>query len=150
MAARLPAVGQDSGNWGTILNTYLQTEHNSDGTHGLSTSLVTDVVNSQTDAGAAYTIPAVTTAGVHYLTLTTSCTLTFPTPPAVGTCQSFTLILKQGGSGSYTIVWPVGIVKWDSGVAPTLSTRVGAIDILGFFCADGTNWFGFVSGQDMK
>ncbi|NBD74224.1 hypothetical protein GVX82_04275 [Patescibacteria group bacterium] len=30
---RLPRVGGDSGNWGTILNQYLLTEHNNDGTH---------------------------------------------------------------------------------------------------------------------
>jgi hypothetical protein len=32
MAARLPTVGGDDGNWGTILNQYLQVAHNSDGT----------------------------------------------------------------------------------------------------------------------
>src|SRR2546421_2265575 len=32
MTARLPTVGGDSGNWGTVLNQFLQTEHNSDGT----------------------------------------------------------------------------------------------------------------------
>lgn len=143
----LPTVGGDNGNWGTILNAYLQTEHSATGTHGLSAGLVTDVVNTVADSGATQTVPAVTTAGISYITLTASCTLTFPTATAG---QSFTLILKQGGSGSYAITWPVSIVKWDGGVAPTLTTTVGAIDILGFFCADGTNWFGFVSGQDMK
>src|SRR5690606_19820512 len=124
--ARLPTVGGDSGNWGTVLNEFLQEEHNSDGSHGLSPGLVTDVVNTQADAGAAYTIPAPTTAGINYLTLTANCTLTFPIAVAG---QSFTLVLKQGGSGSYTITWPSSIVKWDGGVAPTLTTTVGAIDI---------------------
>ncbi len=32
MAARLPTVGGDDGNWGTLLNTFLQVEHASDGT----------------------------------------------------------------------------------------------------------------------
>lgn len=30
--ARLPTVGGDDGNWGTVLNSFLQTSHNSDGT----------------------------------------------------------------------------------------------------------------------
>ncbi len=30
--ARLPTVGGDEGNWGTVLNTYLEVSHNSDGT----------------------------------------------------------------------------------------------------------------------
>ena len=144
--ARLPTVGGDSGNWGEILNTFLEVEHNSDGTHGLATGLVTDVVNTQTSVGATYTLPAPTEAGIHYLTLTANCTLTFPT--AVGG-QSLTLIIKQGGSGSYTVTWP-SEVKWGNASAPTLTTTVGGIDVIGFFSPDGTDWFGFLSGQDMS
>lgn len=144
--ARLPTVNGDDGNWGTVLNDFLDEEHNADGTHGLATGLITDVVNTQTDAGAAYTIPAPTSAGIHYLTLTANCDLTFPTAVAG---QSFTLVIKQGGSGSYTLTWP-GTVKFDSGIDPTLSTTVGAIDVLSFFSPDGTNWFGFVSGLNMS
>ena len=144
--SRLPTPGSDDGSWGTVLNDYLGKEHNTDGTHKLASGLVTDVVNTQTDAGSAYTLPAPTSAGIHYLTLTQNCTLTFPTAVAG---QSFTLILKQGSAGSYTITWP-GTVKWASGTAPTLSTTAGKIDVLGFFSPDGTNWFGFVSGQDMR
>lgn len=144
--ARLPTVGGDSGNWGTVLNEFLQAEHDSDGTHGLAAGLVTDVVNTVADAGAADTIPAPTAAGINDLTLTENCALTFPTAVAG---QSFTLIIRQGGSGSYTITWP-GTVLWAGGTAPTLTTSVSAIDVLGFFSPDGTNWFGFVSGQDMQ
>lgn len=32
MSARLPTVGGDDGNWGTVLNNFLQTSHNSNGT----------------------------------------------------------------------------------------------------------------------
>lgn len=144
--ANLPTPGGDDGNWGTILNDYLLEEHNADGTHGLADGLVTDVVNTQNSVGATYTLPAPTSAGIHYLTLTASCTLTLPTPVAG---QSFTLVIKQGGSGSYTITWPAE-AKFDNGNDPTLSTAVGAIDVLGFFSPDGTNWFGFVSGQNMS
>ncbi len=144
--ARLPTVNGDDGNWGTVLNEFLEVEHNSDGTHGLSTGLVTDVVNTQSDAGASYTLPAPTSAGIHYLTLTQNCTLTFPTAVAG---QSLTVVVKQGGSGSYTITWP-SEVKWDNGNDPTLSTAIGAIDVIGFFSPDGTNWFGFLSGQNMS
>jgi hypothetical protein len=147
MANRLPTVGGDSGSWGTVLNAYLEAEHSATGTHGLASGLVTDVVNTVGTSGATQTIPAPTAAGISDITLTASCTLTFPTAIAG---QSFTLILRQGGSGSYTITWPVTVVKWAGGTAPTLTTTVEAVDILGFFTSDGTNWFGFVSGQDMK
>jgi hypothetical protein len=147
-ATPLPTVGSDSGVWGTKLNAFLTTEHDpATGMHGLQTGLVTDVVNTVTVSGAAQTIPAPTAAGISLITLTASCTLTFPTAVAG---QSFTLVLKQGGSGSYTITWPASIVKWNAGTAPTLTTTVGAIDVLGFVCVDGTNWYGFVSGQNMS
>lgn len=144
--ARLPTPGGDNGNWGAILNEFLEEEHNSDGTHGLSQGLVTDVVNTQTDIGTSYTVPAPTSAGIHHLTLTANCDITLP-PPIAG--QSFTLVLKQGDGGNYTINWP-NEAKWDNGNAPTLSTAVDAIDVIGFFSPDGTNWFGFVSGQNMS
>lgn len=144
--ANLPTVGGDSGNWGTILNAYLEEEHNADGTHGLASGLVTDVVNTIADAGATETIPAPTAAGISYLTLTANCTLTFPTAVAG---QSFTLVLKQGGSGSYAITWPDNVL-WDNNVAPVLTTTVGGIDVLSFLCVDGTNWYGFISGQNMS
>jgi hypothetical protein len=143
----LPTVGGDTGNWGTVLNNYLKTEHSDTGTHGLSSGLVTDVVHTVSASGATQTIPAPTMAGVSDITLTASCTLTFPTAVAG---QTFIIVFRQGGSGSYTITFPLNIVKWESGVVPTLTTTVGAVDILSFTCVDGTNWFGFVSGQDMK
>jgi hypothetical protein len=152
MANPLPTVGGNSGTWGTVLNAFLTTEHDpATGVHGLASGLVTDVVSTQIDVGGVthpspYTIPAPTSAGIHDLTLSASCTFTFPTPTPG---QSFTLLIRQG-SGGQLITWPANtIVKWDGGVAPTLSTAAAAIDILGFFCV-GTIWFGFVSGQDMK
>ncbi len=139
----LPTVGGNSGTWGQVLNDYLTTEHTSTGTHGLSTGLVTDVVNTQT-LTENYTLPTPTTAGIHNLTLSASISLTFPTAVAG---QSFTIIIHQGSGGSKLVTWP-GTVFWASGTAPTLSTIAAQIDILGFF-TDGTNWFGFVSGQNM-
>lgn len=144
--ARLPTVGSDDGSWGTVLNTYLQTEHNANGTHGLSSGLVTDVVNTVAASGATQTIPAPTTAGISDITLSENCVLTFPTAVAG---QSFTLILKQGTGGSKTVTWPDS-VKWDGGVDPTLTTAQGAVDIFGFFSSDSTNWYGFISGQNMS
>ena len=142
----IPTVGGNNGTWGQVLNDYLETEHSATGTHGLATGLVTDVVHTVDVSGAAQTISAPTAAGISDITLSESCTLTFPTAVPG---QSFTLLLRQG-SGGQLVTWPASsILKWAGGTAPTLTATAAAIDILGFFCV-GSIWFGFVSGQDMK
>jgi hypothetical protein len=50
--------------------------------------------------------------------------------------------LIQGGSGGYTYAWPAAVV-WPGGVAPTLSTRVGDVDMFQLTTWDnGTTWYG--------
>ena len=84
---------------------------------------------------------------VFDLTLTANCTLTFSNPPASGTSGSFTLILRQDGTGSRLATWP-GSVDWASATAPTLTTDAAAVDVLTFMTVDGgTIWLGFVAGQ---
>ena len=144
--ARLPTVGGDNGSWGTVLNEYLETEHKSDGTHDMASSgLVTEIVNTVASSGTTETLPAPSTATLHDITLTDNCTITLPTAVAG---QSFTLLLRQDGDGSRTVTWASAL--WAGGTAPTLTTTASAIDILVFICIDGTNWMGFVSGQDMQ
>jgi hypothetical protein len=70
------------------------------------------------------------------MTLTGSSTLTF-TEQSSG--ANYTLIIEQGVGGSYTITWPT--IKWANGVAPTLSTSAGRIDIVNLMY-DGTNFYG--------
>lgn len=85
---------------------------------------------------------------VHSITLTGAATLTFDNPVATGDSSSFTLIVKQDGTGSRVITWP-GSVKWAANTAPTLTTTANRYDILAFTTVDGgTCWFGFVAGQD--
>jgi len=84
---------------------------------------------------------------VFDLTLTDNCTLTFSNPPTSGTSGSFTLILRQDGTGSRTVTWP-GSVDWAAATAPTLTTDASAVDVLTFMTVDGgTVWLGFVAGQ---
>jgi hypothetical protein len=94
-------------------------------------------------SGASHRLPDPATAGVVRVTLTAACTFTFP---AAKVGSSFTLLLTQGGSGSYTVTWP-GTVLWPSATAPTLTTTVAKTDVFSFLCADGINWLGFTSGQ---
>lgn len=59
--------------------------------------------------------------------LTQNVTFLSPNNPISG--QVINIILKQGGAGSYTVTWPSNF-KFPAGTAPTLSTAVGAKDVL--------------------
>jgi hypothetical protein len=85
---------------------------------------------------------------VHSIILTGNATLTFDNPVATGDSSSFTLIVKQDGTGSRLVTWPAS-VAWAAATAPTLTTTADKFDVLAFTTVDGgTRWFGFVAGQD--
>lgn len=82
-------------------------------------------------------------------TLTEDTSIDFTNPPAAGKAGSLTLILKQDGTGGWSVTWP-GSVVWPGGSAPSLSTAADAIDVLTFVTTDGgTTWYGFLAGAGM-
>lgn len=93
------------------------------------------------NSSTAYTI-TLSNGTVQFITMTGNCTFTFPAPTAG---KSFSLFLKQDGTGSRTATWP-GTVLWPYGIAPTLTTTINKTDRF-VFTADGTNWFGAIAGQ---
>ena len=85
------------------------------------------------------------------LTLTGDVTsLAFSNGPGSGEGKSVVVDFVQGGSGSYTVTFTS--TKFDSGIAPTLSTGVGDIDRIAFdITNDGTDQiYGHVLGLDMQ
>lgn len=107
-------------------------------------ALASAAVNTVATAGSTQTLPDVTVAQVHDLTLTaTTCTLTFPTAAAG---KSFTVIARQDATGNRAITWP-GTVKWPGGVSPALTATASRYDVLMFVCVDGTNWIGALGGM---
>ena len=131
--ARLPTVGGDSGNWGGVLNEYLLTQHNADGTHE-STQTLTD--------GA--TISWDTSQGVFaQVTLGGNRALANPTNLING-C-SYILIIKQDSVGSRTLSFGSSY-KFPEGIAPTLSTDPNVVDIITFL-SDGTSLYGSFQGN---
>lgn len=69
------------------------------------------------------------------------------TPADSNTAVGFTLILTADGTAQ-TIAWPANI-KWANGTTPTLTSTNLRKDVLSFFTTDaGTNWLGFVGGQN--
>lgn len=73
-----------------------------------------------------------------HVTLGGNRTLSNPTNMQAG--ATYILRVIQDGTGSRLLSYGTAY-KWPSGVAPTLSTAAGAIDILTFYC-DGTNMNG--------
>ena len=101
-------------------------------------------------AGAAYTIDC-SLANTFDLTLTANLTLSISNPAPTGVDSHIVVVLRQGGSGSYTVTWPAS-VKWQSatgtntGSAPTLWTAVGAQDSVELSTEDGgTTWGGYLT-----
>lgn len=108
-----------------------------------------ETVDTTASAGSSYEIN-LEEGNVHDITLTANATLTFSNPPSTGKAGSFTLIIKQDGTGSRSITWPAS-VNWEGGSAPILTTTSSAVDIFVFITTDGgTTWYGFVSGLDMS
>jgi uncharacterized protein YjbI with pentapeptide repeats len=74
-------------------------------------------------------------------------TLTISNPPASGSGGSFTLIFTADGTAR-AVTWPAAI-KWAGGTAPTITSASGKVDTFSFFTSNGgTNWIGFVGGQN--
>lgn len=98
-------------------------------------------------SGASSTLD-LSTANVFSHTLTANTSFVFSNPPATGTAFSFVLKLTQG-AGPYTVTWPN--TSWNNGIVPVISSGNNDIDIYVFFTHNGgTNWYGFVAGQEMS
>lgn len=63
--------------------------------------------------------------------------------------QIYHLILVQDGTGSRVPTWWANI-KWPAGVAPTLTTTAGAIDVISFMKTGASEYLGFLSGFDFS
>jgi hypothetical protein len=100
-------------------------------------------VNTVTASGSTLTLPDVTTATMHDVTLTADCAFTFP---AAGAGKSFSVRLVQDGTGGRTATWDSS-AKWPGGTAPTLSTAARSVDTFAFVCFDGTRFEAFFAGK---
>lgn len=81
----------------------------------------------------------VSVAQVAGVTLGGNRTMAAPTNIKAG--GSYALFVTQDATGSRTLTWN-SVFKWPGGVAPTLSTAPGAIDIITFLSKSGTNLYG--------
>jgi hypothetical protein len=63
--------------------------------------------------------------------------------------QVFVLRLIQDGSGNHTIGTWFSTIKWEDGVAPTLTATADKIDVFTFIVTSAGNYDGFVVGQNL-
>lgn len=112
-------------------------------------NLRTDVKRGTTDINTASDAATVTfnldLGAIHQVTITANRILALSNG-AVG--QRFIIRIIQGGAGSFTVTW-FNTIKWPHGVAPTLTTTAGKIDVFGFVCTSSGNYDGFVIGQNL-
>lgn len=74
--------------------------------------------------------------------------MTISNIPSSSFAGNFTLIFTADGTPR-AVSWTPSI-KWPSGTAPTLTTTNGKRDTFAFVTLDGgTNWYGFVGGQNI-
>ncbi len=86
---------------------------------------------------------------IFNVSLNASITLmTISNIPSSSFAGSFTLIFTADGTAR-GVAWAPSI-KWPSGTAPTLTSTNGKRDVFSFVTTDGgTNWYGFVGGQNI-
>jgi len=114
-------------------------------TTGLQIDSHQGVITADTQSTGTWTCN-LATSDWHTITLTQSITTLTLTSPSVG--QQFTLVVIQGGSGSYTVAW-FSTIKWPGGTAPTLTTTVGKADVFSFKCVSSGQYYGFIVGQNL-
>lgn len=107
-----------------------------------------EVVSTVAAAGTTETLN-LANGNVFDITLDEPVTFTFSGSTSGKAC-SFTLILRQDATGTNTVTWPAS-VDWAGGTAPTVTTTGNAVDIYTFLTVNnGTTWYGFQAGKDMK
>jgi len=73
---------------------------------------------------------------------------TFTVANSSATGQSELVIKFTANGTAYTVTWPTG-TKWAGGAAPTLTSTNGKSDFIRLLTDNaGTNWYGFVLGQN--
>ncbi len=83
------------------------------------------------------------TGTIFDFTLDQNTTIAFSNVPAtVGKAISITLLLRQNGTGNFSVSWP-GSVVWSGGIAPTITATPNKMDIISLLTVDnGTTWYG--------
>lgn len=113
----------------------------------LKRTLLIDYGEASNAPASAATIDLdIETGNTFDVTMDQNTTLTFSNPTASGNACSFTLFLRQNGTGGWAVTFPAS-VAWEAQTAPTLSTTASQYHIFSFLTIDGgTTWHAFLGG----
>jgi fibronectin-binding autotransporter adhesin len=123
---------------GSASNSNITITPNGTGETIIGNLVATEIIVANGNTGAATLTPNAALGAVQSYTVTGNITLNAFGTPLAG--QSITLILTIGGSGSYVLT---STMKWAGG-SKTISTAVGAVDIITVYY-DGTNYWASLS-----
>ncbi len=123
---------------GSASNSNITITPNGNGETIIGNLVATEIIVANGNTGAATLTPNAALGAVQSYTVTGNITLNAFGTPLAG--QSITLILTIGGSGSYVLT---STMKWAGG-SKTISTAVGAVDIITVYY-DGTNYWASLS-----
>jgi hypothetical protein len=111
---------------------------------------ITSLREKKTDGTISSGVLAINCAAGNVLAVDLNANITsvaFSNIPASGSAYSIILSFKADGTAR-TITWPAA-VRWPNGTAPTMTSTNNKVDTIVLYTYDGgTNWFGFVSGQN--
>ena len=137
--ARLPTVGGDDGNWGTVLNEYLAVSHT-------ATGIVATTAQTYSPSAAATATLDLSLSNQHYITMPAGNITIALSNGSVN--QIFLISITQDSSGSRTVTW-FSTIRWAGGSAPTLTTTASKRDTFGFIRTGSGTYDGFVIGQNV-
>jgi trimeric autotransporter adhesin len=115
--------------------------------NGVSSSTATiEGASTYVNSTAAYSIPNASIS-VRRITASANTTITLPAFTSTATrVFSLTVFIKQDATGSRTVAWAGNggdTIKWDSGVAPTISANPDKMTIIQFTkISDESVWYG--------
>lgn len=102
---------------------------------------------SNATATGAVTLDCATAAVFTLLLTGNVSSLSFSNVPSAISFM-ITLAITQDATGSRTFAWP-GTIRWASASAPTVTATANKTDVVSLLTFDGgSNWFGFVAGQN--
>lgn len=137
--ARLPTVGGDTNDWGSVLNDFLAVSHS-------STGVVVSTAQTYSPSSSATATLDLSLSNQHYITMPAgNITIALSNSSAN---QIFIVSITQDSGGSRTVTW-FSTIKWAGGSAPTLTTTASKRDTFGFIRTGSGTYDGFVIGQNI-